>query len=151
MMFIFLAVNVILLPVAIAFFDDDSINPGWISFSVCSDTLFIIDIILNFWTGVITKENVVYLEFNKIRQAYLKSWFLLDVLAVLPFDYFALIAVHMQSRNSLLKASRALRILRLLRLLSLLKLVRVARFMRYLAKWEEVIKYNNYVSPYHYE
>ena len=136
MMLVILAINVILLPVTIAFFDD-SINSAWITFSVCLDILFIVDVVLNFWTGIITKENIVYLEFNIIRPAYLKSWFLVDVLAVLPFDYVALIAVHIQS-SSLIMPSRALRALRLLRLLSLLKLVRVARFMRYLAKWEEV-------------
>ena len=135
-----LAINVMLLPVAVAFFDE-SINPGWITFNVFSDTFFIGDIFLNFWTGVITNENTVYLELSKIRQTYFKTWLLLDLLAVFPFDYVALIITHLKSMRALLKASRALRVLRMIRLLSLLKLLRVARFMRYLAKWEEVLFY----------
>lgn len=136
-MFIILAINVSILPVAVSFFDD-SISPGWITFNVFSDALFVMDIILNFWTGIITQEGIVYLDLSKVRRKYFKSWLLPDILAVLPFDYVALMTTHMQSMTSLLMASRALRLIRLIRLLTLLKLLRVARFMRYLAKWEEV-------------
>ena len=136
-MLIILSINVTLLPVAVAFFDD-SINPGWFTFNVISDVIFVTDIFLNFWTGIFTNDNSVNLELSKIRRAYFKKWLLLDCFAVFPFDYIALAVTQVKSMRSLLKASRALRVLRMIRLLSLLKLLRVARFMRYLAKWEEV-------------
>ncbi len=133
-MFVILAINVIFLPVAIAFFDD-SINHSWMTFNVLLDSLFITDILLNFWTGILTNDNTVYLDLYRIRWYYLKSWFLVDVLAVLPFDYIELMVNRF---HSLMQAPRALRMIRLLRLLSLLKLLRVTRFMRYLSKGEEV-------------
>ena len=136
-MLIILSINVTLLPVAVAFFDD-SINPGWFTFNVISDVIFVTDIFLNFWTGIFTNDNSVNLELSKIRRTYFKKWLLLDCFAVFPFDYIALAVTQVKSMRSLLKASRALRVLRMIRLLSLLKLLRVARFMRYLAKWEEV-------------
>ena len=137
-MLLILAVNVTLLPVTVAFFDN-SINPGWIVLNALSDLVFIIDIFLNFWTGIITTDNTVVLDLCQIRRAYFKKWLPIDFVAVFPFDYIALFVTHIKSMKSLLKASRALRILRMMRLLSLIRLLRVARFMRYLAKWEEVI------------
>ena len=57
-MLVILMLNVILLPVAIAFFHD-AVHPGWLTFNCISDFIFLVDIVLNFWTGVITDENTV--------------------------------------------------------------------------------------------
>lgn len=49
-MLILLMANLIMLPVIISFFNDDL--PGnWLIFNSISDTLFILDIIVNFRTG----------------------------------------------------------------------------------------------------
>lgn len=47
-----LIVNMFVLPVAIAFFNDD-LSPSWIGFNGVSDGAFLLDILLNFRTGVI--------------------------------------------------------------------------------------------------
>ena len=134
-----LTLNVVLLPVSIAFFFfEDQINPGWLFFNSVSDLAFIVDIVLNFWTGIITEDNTVILDLKVIRKTYAKKWLLLDIVSVFPFDYIALAISRVQSLNSLVHATNALRLLRLLKLLSLLRLFRVIRFMHYLAKWEEV-------------
>lgn len=49
-MLIFLVTNLVVLPVAIAFFFDD-VGTHWIIFNVTCDTLFILDIFVNFRTG----------------------------------------------------------------------------------------------------
>lgn len=147
-MLIILMLNVILLPVAIAFFHD-AIHYGWLTFNCTSDFIFLVDIVLNFWTGIITEENIVVLELKRIRKLYAKKWLVLDVTSVFPFDYIVL--VIFQSNNSIrsiLHASLALRLLRLLKLLSLLRLFRVVRFLHYLSKWEEVTKSLNYSNTY---
>lgn len=137
-MFMILAINVLLLPVAIAFFDD-SLNIGWIAFSMFSDICFFVDVIFNFRTGIITNENVIILEQAKICRIYLKSWFLLDIISLLPLDYIGMIIFYSYSnRDSLIMATRALRATKLVRLVTLLKLLRAIRFLRYLSKWEQV-------------
>jgi len=52
-MLIFLITNLVVLPVSIAFFYDD---PGvhWIIFNITCDTMFILDIVINFRTGIST-------------------------------------------------------------------------------------------------
>ena len=137
MLFI-LSINIVLLPVAISFFRE-LVNPGWLSFTCFSDIFFTADILLNFWTGVITDENIVILDLKMIRRMYVRRWLLFDILSVFPFDYVAIAVIKANSlSSSYLQATTALRVLRLLKLLSLLRLFRVVKLMHYLAKWEEV-------------
>ena len=49
-MLILLVANLIVLPVAISFFNDD-LSTRWIAFNCLSDTIFLIDIVVNFRTG----------------------------------------------------------------------------------------------------
>ena len=137
-MLVILMLNVILLPVAIAFFHD-AIHPGWLTFNCLSDFVFLIDIVLNFWTGVITEENTVVLDIKLVRKLYVRKWLTLDIISVFPFDYIILVIFRSStSLSSIAHASLALRFLRLVKLLSLLRLFRVVRFLHYLSKWEEV-------------
>ena len=50
-MLILLITNVIVLPVAIAFFSDEINSARWIIFNVISDAFFLFDIVVNFRTG----------------------------------------------------------------------------------------------------
>ena len=52
MILLLLIVNLFVLPVAIAFFTDD-MSPAWIVANVISDGIFLLDIVLNFKTGVL--------------------------------------------------------------------------------------------------
>lgn len=51
-MLIFLITNLVVLPVSIAFFYDD-VGAHWIVFNITCDTMFILDIVINFRTGKI--------------------------------------------------------------------------------------------------
>lgn len=55
LMLIFLITNLVVLPVSIAFFYDD-VGAHWIVFNITCDTMFILDIIINFRTG---KPNII--------------------------------------------------------------------------------------------
>lgn len=48
--------NLIVLPVGITFFREEN-TPSWIIFNVVSDTLFMVDLVLNFRTGIIKEDN----------------------------------------------------------------------------------------------
>ena len=141
-MVIFITTHVLLLPVSIAFVDQD-LSPGWLALNCVSDAVFILDILLNFRTGVIdfNRQEEVILDKKVIRQRYLRGWFVIDCLSSLPFDYVYIIASSSSSSSAdsgILQASRILRILKLTKLLSLLKLLRVSRIVRYIKELEEV-------------
>jgi hypothetical protein len=51
-MLLLLVANLIILPVAISFFNDD-LSTRWIAFNCLSDTIFLVDIVVNFRTGEI--------------------------------------------------------------------------------------------------
>ena len=136
---VILMLNVILLPVSIAFYPDPE-HAGWLAFNLISDVIFLTDIIMNFWTGTITDDNQIMLDIRKLRKSYAKKWLLIDLAALLPFDYvtFFLFALSASSQ-SVLQGTFALRLIRpVARLLSLLKLLRVVKFLHALSKWEEV-------------
>ena len=140
-----LSINVTFLPVAIAFFKRN-IEPSWVAFNCVSDFLFIIDIVLHFYTGIITADNTVLLNLKQIRINYIKKWLVIDLISIFPFDYIVLGITESVSVHELLTASRALRLLRLVKLLSLLRLLKLIRFLRYLTKWEEV-RTSDIVAP----
>ena len=50
-MLVLLIANLIILPVAISFFNDD-LSTHWIVFNGISDTVFLLDLIINFRTGI---------------------------------------------------------------------------------------------------
>jgi len=49
-MLVLLIANVVILPVAISFFNDD-LSLHWIVFNSVSDAVFLVDLIINFRTG----------------------------------------------------------------------------------------------------
>lgn len=134
-----LMLNVVLLPVSIAFYQELD-HPGWLSFNVVSDAIFLIDIFMNFWTGAITEDDEVILDIKSIRKNYAKKWLIVDLFSLLPFDYitYFLFALSANS-SSIVQTTNTLRLIRpLTKLLSLLKLFRVVKFLHSVSKFEEV-------------
>ncbi|KAB0804916.1 hypothetical protein PPYR_01886 [Photinus pyralis] len=139
-MLLLLVANLIILPVAISFFNDD-LSMRWIAFNCLSDTIFLIDIVVNFRTGIMQQDNAeqVILDPKLIARHYLRTWFFLDLISSIPLDYIFLIFNQDFGESfQILHAGRALRILRLAKLLSLVRLLRLSRLVRYVSQWEEV-------------
>lgn len=141
-MLLLLVANLIILPVAISFFNDD-LSTRWIAFNCLSDTIFLIDIVVNFRTGIMQQDNAeqVILDPKLIAKHYLRTWFFLDLISSIPLDYIFLIFNQVNDFSDsvqILHAGRALRILRLAKLLSLVRLLRLSRLVRYVSQWEEV-------------
>lgn len=61
--------NLIILPVGITFFRDEN-TPSWIIFNVVSDTLFMVDLVLNFRTGIIKEDNTEILLDPRSAEAF---------------------------------------------------------------------------------
>ncbi|KAK0143807.1 Potassium/sodium hyperpolarization-activated cyclic nucleotide-gated channel 4 [Merluccius polli] len=129
--------NLIIIPVGITFFKDEH-TPPWIVFNVVSDTFFLMDLVLNFRTGIVKEDNTeIILDPQKIKIKYLKSWFMVDFISSIPVDYIFLI-VETRIDSDFYKTARALRIVRFTKILSLLRLLRLSRLIRYIHQWEEV-------------
>ncbi|XP_026226591.1 potassium/sodium hyperpolarization-activated cyclic nucleotide-gated channel 2-like [Anabas testudineus] len=128
--------NLIVLPVGITFFRYEN-TPSWIIFNVVSDTLFMVDLVLNFRTGIVKEDSTeILLDPRAIRQNYLKSWFLVDFVSSIPVDYIFLMVDSLDSE--VYRTARALRIVRFTKILSLLRLLRLSRLIRYIHQWEEI-------------
>ncbi|XP_059402963.1 potassium/sodium hyperpolarization-activated cyclic nucleotide-gated channel 3 [Carassius carassius] len=131
--------NLIVLPVGITFFKDEN-TPPWIIFNVVSDTLFLVDLVLNFRTGIVKEDSTeILLDPKAICQRYLKSWFLVDFVSSIPVDYiFLMVDLEAHLDSEVYRTARALRIVRFTKILSLLRLLRLSRLIRYIHQWEEI-------------
>jgi len=82
--------------------------------SIWMDIMFILDIGLNFRTAVV--ENGVFIRRQRvITDTYLKSWFPIDLVASVPFDWFIPKGGANLSAVSIVKCTRLLRLGRLMR------------------------------------
>ncbi|KAF3691992.1 Potassium/sodium hyperpolarization-activated cyclic nucleotide-gated channel 4 [Channa argus] len=115
----------------------DENTASWIIFNVVSDTLFMVDLVLNFRTGIVKEDSTeILLDPRAIRQNYLRSWFLVDFVSSIPVDYIFLMVDSLDSE--VYRTARALRIVRFTKILSLLRLLRLSRLIRYIHQWEEI-------------
>ena len=62
-MLLLLVANLIILPVAISFFNDD-LSTRWVAFNCLSDTIFLIDIVVNFRTGKSSLQHTLIYQIN---------------------------------------------------------------------------------------
>ncbi|XP_042221677.1 potassium voltage-gated channel subfamily H member 8-like isoform X2 [Homarus americanus] len=85
---------------------------------VVVEALFLVDIILNFRTTFVNKKGEVVLSPIRIATHYVKGWFVLDLVAAMPFDLLLAADVYSSSFQAtnihLLKLTRLLRLARLL-------------------------------------
>ncbi|KAG7273191.1 hypothetical protein CRUP_019318 [Coryphaenoides rupestris] len=109
-MLLFMVGNLIIIPVGITFFKEETTTP-WIIFNVVSDTFFLMDLVLNFRTGIIIEDNSdIILDPKTIKMKYLKTWFIVDFVSSIPVDYIFLI-VEKGIDSEVYKTARALRII----------------------------------------
>ena len=52
------------------------------------DVYFVCDIVLNFRTALYNHDGTFEIEPGEIRRRYMRSWFLIDLVASIPFDIF---------------------------------------------------------------
>lgn len=95
------------------------------------DLFFIADMAINFVRAYWDTDAGCWISSRRaISRRYLRGWFWLDLLSILPFDLYA---VAMADKADVSQ----LRILRTVRVFRLAKLLRVARASRILSRWEE--------------
>ena len=75
-------------PYIIAFSDAKSNNLSEKILEITIDILFLIDIIIIFNTAFYTEGFALVDNRSDIAIAYMSGWFTIDILAIIPFDYF---------------------------------------------------------------
>ncbi|XP_053718415.1 potassium voltage-gated channel subfamily H member 8 [Synchiropus splendidus] len=94
--------------------DDDDLTRSTTVSDIAVEILFIIDIVFNFRTSYVSKSGQVIFDARQICFHYLTTWFIIDLVAALPFDLLYAFKVSVVSVVHLLKTVRLLRLLRLL-------------------------------------
>ena len=89
------------------------------------EIIFTIDIILNFFSAFIDKEDNIIKNHKKIIYNYLTGWFIIDVISALPFHFLINDSNHVY--NTIARLIRLPRILSLIRLFKLIRMVRLLK------------------------
>jgi potassium voltage-gated channel Eag-related subfamily H protein 7 len=89
------------------------------------DCGFICDMFIQFFLAYVNLEGKTIMDHKLIAKRYLKSWFGVDFVSILPYDMLGLLF-----NNENVSQLKLLRIVRLLRLLKLLRLIKAARILK---------------------
>ena len=142
----------LLVPIRVSM-DYTATGPGfWIEFLI--DVYFWADICLNFMTAVHVHTNTFEVKtltsHRDIAKHYLRTWFVLDLVAALPIDYanryvngtfWCSFYPHGCERDSSDTQNQALRLFKLFRTFRLLKLCRLYRISRLIEKYQDDLIY----------
>ncbi|KAH8862598.1 Potassium voltage-gated channel subfamily H member 6 [Schistosoma japonicum] len=81
------------------------------------DVMFIIDILINFRTTYVNKNDEVVSHPKRIAAHYIKGWFIIDLVAAIPFDllFFRTAGDQPTALTGLLKSARLLRLVGIVR------------------------------------
>ncbi len=101
---------------------DYEIRGAILVFDVCVFSTFAVDIVLNFFTGYYVGTQLI-MDRKAAARRYLSGWFVIDLLAAVPFDLFLF-----GPMSKLTDVARALRLMRMFRL------ARLAQFMKRLGE-----------------
>jgi len=110
-------------PFKISFIKDNDF-PLWDYFDVFIDLLFLMDIILNFFTPIYLKHDLIT-SHKLIAKEYFKLWFWIDLVSILPFQ--AIFDMLSLNSTSLLKLTKMPRLYRLVKISKLIRAMKMKR------------------------
>lgn len=103
-------------------FIDDSAYPYWTYFDYFIDFIFALDLILNFFTPIY-KNHRFLKSHKKIALRYLRVWFWLDLLTIIPFD--VIFHNERQAGQFLLSFINMPKLYRMFRLLKMIRAIKL--------------------------
>jgi hypothetical protein len=122
-------------PYNISFNEEES--EGWKVVNLCIDTLFLMDIICSFFQSYYDEDFGIIEDRWEIAKSYLYSWFLVDVLAIFPFEQV------LTSANSGANLNDMVRVARIGRMYKLIKLTKLLRILKIVKERSKLVKYVN--------
>lgn len=112
-----------IVPYRLAFIDEEPFS--WVITYYFFDITFLTDLILSFFTSYHDDVKHVDVTSHKlIALNYVKGWFLLDFLSIVPFDAFLSGQANL---NTLVRVSRVGKMYKIVRILRLVKVMKMLR------------------------
>lgn len=115
-------------PYRIALVEVDDL--GWIIANYTIDFLFFVDIILNFNSAYYDEDFEIVEDRWTIAKNYLTGWFVVDTLAIFPFDAIAEASTKATDDLKTGQMSEMVRLTRLGRIYKIIKLLRLVRIIK---------------------
>jgi len=142
---VILMINIVTIPLELSFYLENTSNQLK-TIKFITDIWFILDMMLNFRTGIFTYHirKVLEMDPTEIRKNYIRSWFFIDLIATFPFDVsINMVFVASDARSDhIIENTKFFKIGRVLKILALLRILRLGRFVRYLHQWEDHLNMN---------
>ena len=135
----------IVTPINLAFFDPGPGDPLF-AIDMIIDFSFLIDVIMNFFTGYYDKEGAVKMDICDISRNYLFSWFALDIVAAFPYG---LVELGVDQKTNYSKYGNIVRIVKLRNIIRLLKVTRAVKFLKYSQKESLLSSIQNFLKISH--
>ena len=120
-------------------------NPGKgfiFYFDIIVDILYIVDLVLNFFMAYEDADKKLETRFRYIAVNYLRSWFFLDFLSCIPFQYIEIDSSGEGGVGDLGKILKLPRMYKMIKILRLFKLVRLMKYSRSIKKILQAFKMN---------
>ena len=138
-----LLISCIITPLRIAFGEDPE-PLGWAVTNVTIDALFGVDIIVMFNSAYYDEDFLIIESRKLIACAYLRSWFLVDALAIIPFEEFVE-AFKGEEDGGAGNANyqEMVRLARMGRLYKLIKMTKLLRILKIIKQRSQLLKYLN--------
>jgi hypothetical protein len=125
---ILLIYTAIFVPYNVAFSESEDKSLVQTIIDYVIDVLFTIDIFINFISGYEDlTEGKVITDLRKIAKLYLRSWFVPDLLACVPFGLFTPKGNASANSSKLIRLSRLPRLYRLIRIIRMLKMIKILK------------------------
>jgi len=121
----------IVVPYRVSFIDGpDTDDWKWSLFAI--DMLFLIDVVLTFFTAYLNEDREYVVDRWKIIQSYLFGWFIIDFVSWFPINMI----IETDSYNSLARVSR---IPKIYKVLKIFKLTRIMKIAKEKSKWSQYL------------
>ena len=125
-------------------FTVDGEYPKWDSFDLFIDFLFLMDIVLTFFTPIYLKHELIT-SHRLIAHEYFKLWFWIDLVSIIPFQrLFNMLSLNQSSLLKLTKMPRLYRLVKISKLIRAMKMKRkgntfVGKILRRLVSGESLL------------
>lgn len=135
MIAVVLIFTAIMTPYRLAFTSTDNLT--WITINYIIDGIFFVDIILCFFTAFEDENEELVHDRCVIATTYLKTWFFVDIISVLPVSEF----LQTSDFGNLARITRLPKLYRLIRLIKLMRLLKVIKERNSISRYlQEVLK-----------
>ena len=109
------------------------------------DTFFLIDVQLQFRTAFLLPTGFLEVRFGVIAKRYMRSWFLVDLVASLPLTYISMM-YHLANTAAAGGPADNLSYAKTFRMIRLAKMLRVARLKRIVGRHASLVEFSAYMN-----